>query len=125
MIHLNRQEQVAVLFLSGALLVGSAVAVVDRYHPDRLEDFHVVRDAVEVPPPAPEAVVHLPPRIVSINHATQAELESLPHVGPKTAAAIIAHRQAHGPFAAVDDLTAVRGIGPRTVQRLRPLVKAD
>ena len=78
-----------------------------------------------MPPPVPEAVVHLPPRIVSINHAAQAELESLPHIGPKTAAAIIAHRQARGPFAAVDDLTAVRGIGPRTVARLRPLVKAD
>ena len=113
------------LFLSGALLVGSAVAVVDHYRPDRLENFHVVREAVEVPPPAPEAIVHLPPRIVSINHATPAELESLPHIGPKTAAAIIGHREAKGPFASVDDLTAVKGIGRRTVERLRPLVTAD
>ena len=125
MIHLNRQEQVAVLFLSGALLVGSAVAVVDHHRPDRLEDFHVVPQAVEVPPPAPESVVHLPPPIVSINQATRTELESLPHIGPKTAAAIIAHREANGPFAAIDDLTAVKGIGPRTVERLRPLVTAD
>ena len=113
------------LFLSGALLVGSAVAVVDHHRPDRLEDFHVVPQAVEVPPPAPESVVHLPPPIVSINQAARTELESLPHIGPKTAAAIIAHREANGPFAAVDDLTAVRGIGPRTVERLRPLVTAD
>ena len=125
MIHLNRQEQAAVLFLGGALLIGSAVAVVDHHRPHRLEDFHVVPQAVEVPPPAPEEIVHLPPRVISINHATRAELESLPHVGPKTAAAIIAHREAHGPFAAVDDLTAVKGIGPRTVERLRPLVTAD
>ena len=113
------------LFLSGALLVGSAVAVVDHHRPDHLEDFHVVPQAVEVPPAAPESAIHLPPPMVSINQATRTELESLPHIGPKTAAAIIAHREAHGPFAAVDDLTAVKGIGPRTVERLRPLVTAD
>lgn len=45
-------------------------------------------------------------------------LEALPGIGPAIAARIVAHR----PFARVDDLTIVPGIGPRTLQRLRPLV---
>jgi competence ComEA-like helix-hairpin-helix protein len=123
--HLNRQEQVAVLFLGGALLVGTGIAAVDHHDPDRLEDFHVVHAAVDVPPATSEAPPALPPQVISINHATQAELERLPHIGPKTAAAIVAHRQTHGPFVTAEDLTAVKGIGQRTVDRLRPLVTTE
>jgi len=46
-------------------------------------------------------------------------------VGPKTAAAIVEYRQAHGLFTAIDDLSRVRGIGAATVERLRPLVSTD
>lgn len=126
MIHFNRQEQAAVLFLTGALLVGTMVAVVDGFHPDRLEDFHVVRAAVGAPDPAALGeAAPTTPSIVSVNRASVAELESLPHVGPKTAAAIVAHREAHGPFVDAGDLTAVTGIGRRTVERLRPLITTD
>jgi competence protein ComEA len=59
---------------------------------------------------------------VNINSGTADELDTLPGVGPATAAAIIAHRQQHGPFATVDDLTDVRGIGPSKLEALRGLV---
>lgn len=59
---------------------------------------------------------------VNINSATADELDTLPGVGPATAAAIIDHRQQHGPFATVDDLTDVRGIGPTKLEALRGLV---
>ena len=49
-------------------------------------------------------------------------LDELPGVGPATAAAIIAHREQHGPFSSVDDLADVRGIGPAKVEALRGLV---
>lgn len=59
---------------------------------------------------------------VNINTATAAELDTLPGVGPATAAAIIAHREQHGPFATVDDLGDVRGIGPAKLEAIRGLV---
>ena len=39
-----------------------------------------------------------------------AELETLPGIGPATAAAIVEHREQQGPFATIDDLEAVRGM---------------
>jgi competence protein ComEA len=60
--------------------------------------------------------------LVPLNSADQAELESLPEVGPVTAAAIIAWRDAHGGFTAVDELLEVDGIGEATLGQLAPLV---
>ncbi len=60
---------------------------------------------------------------VDVNHATAAELESLPGIGPALAQAIVDYRGAHGPFRSVDDLGDVRGIGPAKLEQLRPLVK--
>jgi competence protein ComEA len=59
---------------------------------------------------------------VDLNRAMSTELETLPGVGPSTAAAIIEDRQRNGPFATVDDLDRVTGIGPATLARLRDLV---
>jgi competence protein ComEA len=59
---------------------------------------------------------------IDLNLATEAELDALPGVGPATAAAIVAHRSAHGPFRSVDALGEVRGIGPAKLEALRPLV---
>jgi competence protein ComEA len=59
---------------------------------------------------------------VNVNTASAADLEGLPGVGPATAAAIVAHREANGPFASVDDLESVRGIGPAKLEALRDAV---
>lgn len=59
---------------------------------------------------------------VDLNAATPAELEGLPGVGPATAAAIVAWRDANGPFVGVDQLLDVRGIGPAKFEALRDLV---
>jgi len=62
---------------------------------------------------------------VRVNSATQAELEMLPGIGPALAKRIIDHRRQNGPFKTVNALDAVPGIGPRTLERLRPLVRTD
>ncbi len=59
---------------------------------------------------------------LSLNQATAAELEALPGVGPVTAARIVAHREQHGPFAAVEDLLDIPGIGEGRLAELRDLV---
>ncbi len=60
---------------------------------------------------------------VNINTASQSELETLPGIGPSKAVAIIQHREAHGPFKALNDLDAVTGIGPATLTNLNGLVE--
>jgi competence protein ComEA len=59
---------------------------------------------------------------VDLNTATAEQLDTLPGVGPATAAAIIAHREQHGPFTSVDQLLDVRGIGEAKLEQLRDLV---
>ena len=59
--------------------------------------------------------------LININSATQAELESLPGIGPSYAGAIIAYRSQHS-FKTVEELTEVRGIGDKRFASIRPLV---
>jgi competence protein ComEA len=59
---------------------------------------------------------------IDLNAATVEQLDTLPGVGPATAAAIVSHRERNGPFASVDGLLDVRGIGPAKLEALRDLV---
>ena len=59
---------------------------------------------------------------IDLNTAGETALATVPGIGPRRAAAIVADREARGPFASVDDLDRVRGIGPATVEKLRPFV---
>ena len=61
--------------------------------------------------------------IVDINSATLSDLDALPGVGPSTAQAIIDYRTANGPYASVDDLLNVRGIGPSKLAAMRARVR--
>ena len=64
-----------------------------------------------------------PPGLVDLNAATAEELDTLPGIGPVTAAAIIAWRDANGRFTSVDQLGDVDGIGPARLEKLRDLVR--
>lgn len=61
---------------------------------------------------------------IDINTADTALLDTLPGIGPSTAQKIVADREANGPFACVDDLARVTGIGPKKLESLRDLVVA-
>lgn len=58
---------------------------------------------------------------VDLNTADVAALDSLPGVGPATATRIVEDREENGPFASVDDLARVSGIGPKKLEALRDL----
>ena len=61
---------------------------------------------------------------MDINAAGERHLVLLPRIGPALAGRIVTWRQEHGPFTGVDDLIHIRGIGPRTLETLRPHVCA-
>ena len=56
---------------------------------------------------------------VNINTASASELEKLPGIGPALAQRIVEYRDSHGPFASVDSLTDVPGIGKAKLEGLR------
>ena len=60
--------------------------------------------------------------LININTASQAELESLPNIGPKTAQKIIAFRETNGPFDNISEIQDVPGIGPKTFESIKDLI---
>lgn len=60
--------------------------------------------------------------IIDINHATVAELEQLPGIGPSLAKSIIEYREEHGLFLEPEDLLNVSGIGPSKLAQIRELI---
>jgi len=63
-----------------------------------------------------------PTTLVNINTADEAQLETLPGVGPVTAQSIIDWRTENGAFTSVDELLEVDGIGDQTLADLAPYV---
>ncbi len=69
------------------------------------------------PSPSPGAIA-----LVNVNTADQPTLETIPGIGPVTATAIIDWRTQSGPFGSVEQLLEVSGIGPATLESIRPYV---
>jgi competence protein ComEA len=76
----------------------------------------VAAPAASVPGASPSTAM------VNVNTADQTELETLPGIGPVTAAAILKWRTDNGPFTSVDQLLDVSGIGDVTLAEIAPLV---
>lgn len=56
---------------------------------------------------------------VDVNRAEWPELAALPEIGETLARRIVARRAAAGPYRSLEDLRRVRGVGPRTLDRIR------
>jgi competence ComEA-like helix-hairpin-helix protein len=140
MLVLTRSERRAGLVVIVLLLLGAGHDLWRSRHP-RLEVWREPRRGPQSAP-APDARVldrdappvaegRLPvaqrmagetgvgPRALDLNRASPIELDQLPGVGPVLAARIVEHRNRNGRFRRVDELLAVRGIGPRLIERLR------
>ena len=61
--------------------------------------------------------------VININTATAEELDSLPGIGPSTAAAIVEDRERNGPFASPEDLMRVSGIGEGKFSKLKDQIR--
>ena len=60
-----------------------------------------------------------PSQPVNINTATAEELQQVPGIGPATAAKILQMRKSYGAFNSGDDLMAIRGLGPKRLEKMR------
>ncbi|NLS78049.1 MAG: ComEA family DNA-binding protein [Chloroflexi bacterium] len=86
-----------------------------------------VRDGDQVHVPAkgempPSRSLSVQEGKVNINQASAAELETLPGIGAVYAQRIVEYRQAHGSFKTIQELGQVQGIGPATIEKIKPLI---
>jgi competence protein ComEA len=62
-------------------------------------------------------------KAININTADKTMLTELPGVGPATADAILNYRKANGSFKTANDLLNVKGIGEKTLKKMKPFLK--
>ena len=60
-----------------------------------------------------------PAQPVNINTANSEQLQTVPGIGPSTAEKILQMRKSYGAFKSVDDLLAIRGLGPKRLEKMR------
>ena len=60
-----------------------------------------------------------PAHPINLNSASAAELQQVPGIGPSTADKILQMRKSYGAFKSVDDLLAIKGIGPKRLEKMR------
>ncbi|MFZ1947868.1 MAG: ComEA family DNA-binding protein [bacterium] len=142
---MNRKERLAAAILVATLAAGIVIDIVGREADEDIVDLTEAATAPggQIGPAAPgadtagvEAVGgEVGPaggrsdgaedgdyRRIDINKACLEELVLLPGIGPKKAEAVIEWRSRMGPFGSIEGLLEVRGIGPGTLERLRPYI---
>lgn len=65
------------------------------------------------------------PKLLNINSASVEELQTLPSIGPQTAEKIIQYREEHGDFPSIHALTDVKGIGEKTLDKVKHFINAE
>lgn len=144
MVVLNQRERRVLLGLGIILLIGGAVRLgAARWPqapglasertsvwPEPSADGSEDAPASETPPSPPVPrfgdVAHVdslfPGGKLDLNAAGVAELILLPGIGPALAGRMVEMRRQRGGFSTVDEIQEVRGVGPATLKRLRPLL---
>lgn len=114
----------AVVFLIAVILIGSAIWGLRRFHPALFlgtPDLIAVSND-DLSTKRKQSLTENQPLLLNINVASVKELQSLPSIGEKMALRIVAYREKHGRFSSVETLTEVKGIGDKTLEKLKPFI---
>ncbi|MDE0326672.1 MAG: helix-hairpin-helix domain-containing protein [Candidatus Poribacteria bacterium] len=118
---IERHYWKAVVFLVLLILAGTGFWGVRRFapaiflgKPDLIVDPDGERQQSRVIPDKPA--------LLNINTASAEELQTLPNIGARMAQRIVDYRSQNGNFTSVDALQKVKGIGAKTLEKLRPFV---
>jgi comEA protein len=120
------QETKALVFLLGALIVGSGITLYKRSHPSFAPE--LVLQGMESG--TAQAIGDASNQagseglLIDINRATAEELELLPGLGPALSRRLVEYRELNGPFARIEDIIQVQGIGAKTFQRIKGYISA-
>jgi competence ComEA-like helix-hairpin-helix protein len=111
-------ERGLILLIAIALMASGVALYVTRDRPPAVQHGRpvVLEDVLVVRPTFHDA------RTLDLNTAPIQELVRLPGIGPVLGQRIIAYREEHGPFTAIDELLAVSGIGPKVLEEIREQV---
>ena len=127
----GREMRAGLVFVIAALLIGQGFREWKRSHEADLRDIvreleiQDTRERAPTPPPDSVSAVRressreVPVGRIDPNRASASELVRLPGIGPSLAGRIVADRDQHGGFPSPEALLRVRGIGPKTLDRIR------
>ena len=147
-LHITRKERVTItllfgliLFLSGIqILIEEKVVPPPENHAQILEEFERKSELVrqrklaneERYTPSESTITiaeateeGLQAKVINLNTATQQELELLPGIGKSYAQRIIEYRETIGEFTSVEELINVKGIGEKTLEKLKPFLTLE
>lgn len=127
MAGISRFERCVLLLTAGFALFTSGWFLAQQRH---IEPYTVLTETQPEPQldsPSPDTSDSWPDslldgEIVNLNSADLHTLDRLPGIGEVKAQAILDYRAEHGSFRSVDDLLSIPGIGPATLEQIRPYV---
>jgi comEA protein len=128
------QESKAVIFLVVILLLGSGVTLYKKYHPDFAPELLLRGEwsrESKVKVPAKSSTVKENENLIpsegkiNLNTATLKELEFLPGIGKELGKRILDYRERQGGFSNIEELQKIKGIGPKTFDKLKNLVSTE
>lgn len=127
-LSITRHESLAVITLASLFLLGLTVRHVQEQQVPPLDADSLiaqsVADSTSSPsPPEPAASSPSAEDPINVNTASRKALKALPGIGPALSERIVTYRSTQQSFQQVDELKHVSGIGPKTLETLRPMVR--
>jgi len=118
----QKSEIKILIFLCILLLAGSGI----RIYQNRWGPLPKIREAHD--PGKTEGIeneeIYFNQKI-SLNNATEKELERLPGIGPVLAQRIVQYRNTHNNFNSIEELKKVKGVGEKTVEKIKSNLTVD
>lgn len=147
-LQITNKERISITFLFGTIVllltvnifIKEKVVPPPENHAELLEEFerrsalieteeqklearYRGEEVLEAKEPEPMDNPQVSAAQININTASSEELQKLPGIGTSYAQRIIEYRETNGGFDSVEDLVKVRGIGEKTLEKLRPYIK--